>query len=234
MTMLRDVILLVCTVAAVCSAGQAAAETGRCSWSPPAIVVAQPVASEPEHDTSQSRDDIRRRREGRGASRSPEHSFSYYEASADTIYDAELQGRALPNGNLCLAVKVLTVRFGLKSRRILIARELATHPCMLDYVARHEPKHAAIDDELVANFITHLRTQLEQAWKEGLGVEARDETDGLAALKSRIDARIADLRAQFISERDAAQDSIDAKDFAPGTLPPACRHELRRLLGSGP
>lgn len=232
MTMLLHSVVFGCAVASLCIGGRAAADTERCSWPAPIIEVTQLTVMDPVLEVSQSRDTIRLRREARGASPSPELSFGYYEASADTTYDAELQGRTLANGNLCLNVKTLAVRFGLKGRRILIAQELTPHPCMLDYVTRHERKHAVVDDELLAEFVTRLRAQLVPAWEGGLGVEARDEADGLAALKGQIDARLAGFRSQFVSERDVAQDSIDAKDFAPGALPPACQDEQRQLVGA--
>lgn len=145
-----------------------------------------------------------------------------------------MQGRTLPDGNLCLAITSLTVKFGLRSRRIVIASELASRPCLLDHVTRHERKLAAIDDKLVAEFIPLMRDQLEQSWKDGLGVDVRDEPDGHAALKTLIDARLVELRSRFTSARDKAQDALDAEDFAPDALAPACREEQRQLLGTGP
>lgn len=232
MTTLLHSIVFGCALVSLCIGSRAAADTERCSWPATIIEVTQLAVIDPALDVLQSRDSIRLRREARGASRSPELSFGYYEASADTIYDAELQGRTLANGNLCLGVKTLAVRFGLKSRRILIAQELTPHPCMLDHVTRHERKHAVVDDQLVAGFVTRLRAHLAPAWKEGLGVEARDEADGLAALKGQIDARLAEFHSLFVSERDVAHDTIDAMDFAPGGLSPACQDEQRQLVGA--
>lgn len=232
MTMLLHSFVFACAVASLCIGSRASADTERCSWPAPIIEITQLAVIDPALDVLQSRESIRLRREARGASRSRELSFGYYEASADTTYDAELQGRTLANGNLCLGVKTLAVRFGLKSRRILIAQELTPHPCMLDYVTRHERRHAVVDDELVAGFVARLRAQLVPTWEGGLGVEARDEADGLAALKGRIDARLAEFRSQFVVERDVAQDAVDAKDFAPGALSPACQDEQRQLFGA--
>jgi hypothetical protein len=74
----------------------------------------------------------------------PELGFGYYEASAEFVYKAELQSRVLTTGNACLAIKTLEVEFGIRTRRILIARELSAHPCLLDYVSRHERTHPVV------------------------------------------------------------------------------------------
>jgi hypothetical protein len=212
----------------------AEAQPGRCSWPPPEIKVMRLTGPEPAIDASLSKDEVAARRAARGASASRELGFGYYEASAEIIYNAELQSHRLDSGNVCLAIKTLDVEFGIRTRRILIARELSLHPCLLDYVTRHERKHPTTDDELVVHFLPRLQAALEAAWHGGLGVEARDEADGLAALKGMIDARLTELRTGFVGERNIAQDKLDDQDFARDALPPACRDEFARLLGSRP
>jgi hypothetical protein len=205
------------------------AQADRCGWQPPSIAAAPFAAPDTPVDDTLTRADIGARRAARGAATNSGQDLSYYEASAGMIYDAELQTRALPNGNLCVAIKTVSVEFGIKSRRILIARELASHPCLRDRATRHETRHASIDDARIAAFLPRLRTELERSWPDGLGVEAGDEKDGLVALKHRIDARLTELQSQFITARNTAQDEVDVADAADDAMPTACRDERRRM-----
>ena len=185
-----------------------------------------------EVDRTLSADEIRLREQRRGGPPVQGLRLGYYQATIASEYDAEVGGRRLSDGAICLSVKSLRVSFGFGQRKILIARALVDFPCIREHVMQHEGVHVLVDEDfLSSSFLPRLKTSLAKMLLSGISATGSDPNVAGARLKTTIDTMLANYRAEFARERAALQVQVDTADGGE-RLVVECGAELRRFLGT--
>jgi len=222
--------LLLGLALAGCLGWPAFAEDDACRPSVPVVIALEPMPNAAVAlDSTQTAEDIQKRGQHDSGAASQGITFAYYEAAAGSEYKADVNGRRLEKGGICMTLTGVGIRFGFERRKIWLARELSDYPCIRARVMRHEHRHVAVDEALLGVFLPRLRASLVAFLAEGLAIAAPSVDAAGAQLKGRLESRLADARAEFVRLRTQSQLNIDRTDNG-STLMTECRTEVLRFL----
>lgn len=191
------------------------------------ILPADPIAFDLEKSISELT-----RLSDEAAERSGDHkgpALGFYQASAGFKYSVKASGQDLGADGVCLVLKSIEVHFGIKERKILVAREIADKPCIRDFVVAHEQRHVAIDEAILRLYLAQLQAELSLELSGGLGIAAKTPADAKQVLKTTLESRMQEATKKFSARRADAQLKLhDGSEEE--ALESACGPGIRSLL----
>jgi hypothetical protein len=106
---------------------------------------------------------------------------------------------AKTGGGFCQNVIAVNVHLNLTQRRILLAREISSDPCLSAMVLRHERKHAAYDERSFADFFADIE-RLAKRYFENRAPEFASEEAALAVRRNATQEDFVELLKKYILE----------------------------------
>ncbi len=224
------IVALMWAGAAFASVRAAFAQGSDCSAVAPTTITMESLpAVEVQVDSSKSIADLRAMAERDSEGRHIGLTLGYYRAGARYRYTINADGRGLGTSGVCVAVKTLTVRFGLNRRITYVSREVHDYPCIREMVVAHEQLHARADDEILGFYIADLKAALELEYGTGLVVKASTPDESRKTLKRILDGRLERGVEELELRRRQTHQRIDERDEE-AALVAACGGEADSFL----
>ncbi len=126
----------------------------------------------------------------------------------DSGINVRYQGTPVSNG-VCVHVKSVTVRFGLKNHYVHVPREYPRDTCKFRVVLRHEMEHVDVNRRTVRKYALILKNEVRSALRRNGAIGAPDMTRGQNALTALVQQKLDEVTARFVDERTALHAAID-------------------------
>ena len=158
-------------------------------------------------------------------------ALGFYRANAGFTYSVKADGHGLATGGVCVVLKAIDIQFGIKTRHIMVAREIQDKPCIREFVLAHEHRHVATDQAVLSLYLSYLHAVLTFELSDGFAVGARAPNEARRLLKETVDQRLQRAIKEFSSARARAQLRVHAANDEQ-SLEEMCGEATRQMLES--
>ena len=111
----------------------------------------------------------------------------------------------------CAAPETVVFRFGVGSRRVILARSAAAEPCVTSALLAHEAEHYWFVSAVIRPFLRQREAELEQQLRDLKAGRARDEDSAKRTIEVGLFGATARLIEEFnLNEIDKVRELVDS------------------------